>query len=107
MGCPWPSPVSTRGGATPPSRKTTRRAGCSAPRSSPRRRAAVSGGLHERMPVVLPEETWDQWLDPHTVGDQEFVDAAVGASAESVEGLTFYEVAPLTGDGPELIEPVA
>ena len=64
-------------------------------------------GLHERMPVVLPEETWDQWLDPHTVGDQEFVDAAVGASAESVEGLRFHEVAPLTGDGPELIEPVA
>ena len=63
-------------------------------------------GLHERMPVVLPEETWDQWLDPHTVGDQDFVDAAVGASAESVEGLTFYQVAPLTGDGPELIEPV-
>lgn len=64
-------------------------------------------GLHERMPVVLPEETWDQWLDPNTVGDQEFVDAAVAASAESVEGLRFYEVAPITGDGPELIEPVA
>ncbi|MEB0200177.1 SOS response-associated peptidase [Cryobacterium sp. 5I3] len=64
-------------------------------------------GLHERMPVVLPEETWDQWLDPHTVGDQEFVDAAVAASAESVEGLRFHEVAPLIGDGPELIEPVA
>lgn len=63
-------------------------------------------GLHERMPVVLPEETWDQWLDPNTVGDQEFVDAAVAASAESVDGLRFHEVAPLIGDGPELIEPV-
>jgi putative SOS response-associated peptidase YedK len=62
--------------------------------------------IHERMPVVLPEEAWDQWLDPHTVGDQGFVDAAVAASAESMAGLTFHEVAPLVGDRPESIEPV-
>ena len=62
-------------------------------------------GLHERMPVVLPEETWDQWLDPHAVGDQDFVDAAV-AAADSADSLSFYEVAPLEGNGPELIEPV-
>jgi len=63
-------------------------------------------GLHDRMPVVLPEECWDQWLDPHTVGDQALVDAAVEASREPSESLRFHEVAPVTGNGPELIEPV-
>ncbi|WP_035875476.1 SOS response-associated peptidase [Cryobacterium sp. MLB-32] len=62
--------------------------------------------IHDRIPVALPEETWDQWLDPHTVGDQEFVDAAVAASRSLAESLRFYEVAPVVGNGPDLIEPV-
>ncbi|QYF74895.1 SOS response-associated peptidase [Cryobacterium sp. PAMC25264] len=63
-------------------------------------------GIHDRMPVVLPEETWDRWLDPHADGDQALVDAAVAASAEAAAGLAFYEVAPITGDAPELIDAV-
>lgn len=63
-------------------------------------------GIHDRTPVVLPEEWWDQWLDPHTTGDQDLVDAAVTASRPLAAGLRFYEVAPVTGNGPELIEPV-
>lgn len=62
--------------------------------------------LHDRMPVIVAEEWWDQWLDPHTVGDQDLVNAAVAASRESAESLRYYEVAPVRGDGPELIEPV-
>ncbi|MDJ0348212.1 SOS response-associated peptidase [Cryobacterium sp. PH29-G1] len=62
--------------------------------------------LHDRTPVVLPEEWWDQWLDPATAGDQTFVDAAVASSRPVLESLNFYEVAPVTGNGPELIEPV-
>ncbi|TFC27855.1 SOS response-associated peptidase [Cryobacterium sp. TMT2-18-3] len=62
--------------------------------------------LHNRMPVILAEEWWDQWLDPHTPGDQALVDAAVAASREAVESLSYHEVAPVRGDGPELIEPV-
>ncbi len=63
-------------------------------------------GLHDRMPVVLAEEWWDQWLDPHTVGDQALVDAAALASREPGGALRFHEVARVSGNGPELIEPV-
>lgn len=62
--------------------------------------------IHDRSPVVLPEAWWDHWLDPHTPGDQALVDAAVAASRAVAETLTFHQVAPITGDGPELIEPV-
>jgi putative SOS response-associated peptidase YedK len=62
-------------------------------------------GLHDRMPVVLAEEWWDRWLDPHTVGDQTLVGAAVAASRVPCAALRFHEVAPVTGNGPELIEP--
>ncbi|TFC79113.1 SOS response-associated peptidase [Cryobacterium sp. TMS1-20-1] len=62
--------------------------------------------IHDRTPVPLPEEWWDQWLDPATDGDQTLVDAAVAASHEVVETLNFYAVAPVVGNGPELIEPL-
>jgi putative SOS response-associated peptidase YedK len=63
--------------------------------------------IHDRMPVVLPEEAWDRWLDPHAGGDQALVDAVVEAATEAAAGLAFYEVAPLTGENaPELIDPV-
>ncbi|TFC48579.1 SOS response-associated peptidase [Cryobacterium sp. TMT1-21] len=61
--------------------------------------------LHDRMPVILAEEWWDQWLDPHTPGDQSFVDGAVAASRDAADALRFHEVAPIRGNGPELIEP--
>ena len=64
--------------------------------------------IHERTPVVLPDEWWDQWLDPHTEGDQSLVDAAVAASRPLTATLRFHEVAriPADANGPELIEPV-
>ncbi|GEP25608.1 SOS response-associated peptidase [Cryobacterium levicorallinum] len=62
--------------------------------------------IHDRTPVPLPEEWWDQWLDSATDGDQTLVDAAVAASHEVVETLNFYAVAPVVGNGPELIEPL-
>jgi putative SOS response-associated peptidase YedK len=62
--------------------------------------------IHDRTPVALPEEWWDQWLDPATQGDQALVDAAVTASRTVMESLNFYEVAPVKGNGPELIEPL-
>lgn len=62
--------------------------------------------IHDRTPVALPEEWWDQWLDPTAEGDQTLVDAAVAASRAVTRSLDFYEVAPVIGNGPELIEPV-
>jgi putative SOS response-associated peptidase YedK len=63
--------------------------------------------IHDRMPVVLPEECWDRWLNPHSDGDQSLVDAVVEAATDAAAGLTYYEVAPITGENaPELIDPV-
>jgi len=40
-------------------------------------------------------------------GTQELVDAAVQAALPVAAGLEVYEVAPVRGNGPQLIEPVA
>lgn len=72
-------------------------------------RAAVGevAGIHDRTPVTLPEHWIENWIDATVVGDQALVDAAVAAATPVAEGLEFYEVAPLKGDGPELVQPVA
>jgi putative SOS response-associated peptidase YedK len=62
--------------------------------------------IHDRVPVVLPEECWDEWLDPNRIGDQALVDNVVEASRSLSAELAFHVVAPVRGDGPELIEPV-
>jgi putative SOS response-associated peptidase YedK len=61
--------------------------------------------LHDRTPVTLPPSFWDEWLDADQDGDQTLVDAAVTAATPVAEALELYQVAPLKGDGPELVEP--
>lgn len=63
-------------------------------------------GIHDRNPVPLPHDWWDDWLNPELVGDQNFVDAAVAAALPVASSLEIRQVAPLKGDAPELIEPV-
>ncbi len=44
--------------------------------------------IHDRMPLILPRDLYDEWLDPTRVGDQNLLDEAVAASrpiAERVE----------------------
>ncbi len=64
--------------------------------------------IHDRNPVMLPEQWWDRWLDPTIEGTQELVDAAVMAALPVASSLEVYEVAPLPfrANGPTLIEPV-
>ena len=62
--------------------------------------------IHNRNPVPLPRDFWSEWLAPSVVGDQALVDAALAASAPVAERLAFYEVGPVTGDGPELTQPL-
>ena len=68
--------------------------------------AGVMKPLHNRMPVFLDDEILHDWLDPDTVGDQTLVDAAAALAVPYSERLREWEVAPLRGDGPELIRPV-
>jgi putative SOS response-associated peptidase YedK len=70
---------------------------------------AASGptaSIHDRAPVALPREVWDEWLDPTVEGDQSLVDMIVAESEPVLQRLTFYAVAPLRADGPQLIEPL-
>jgi putative SOS response-associated peptidase YedK len=62
--------------------------------------------IHNRNPVPLPRDMWQEWLDPSLVGDQTLLDAVVAAAVPVAESLDFYEVGPVTGEGPELLRPV-
>ncbi len=63
--------------------------------------------IHDRNPVPLPEDWWDHWIDPTIAGDQKLLDDATRAATPIADALTYHEVAPLKGDGPELVTPVA
>jgi putative SOS response-associated peptidase YedK len=64
--------------------------------------------LHDRMPVVLPRDTWDRWLDP-TISDTELLQAFLHASAAGE--LEAYPVSTAVNSprnkGAELARPVA
>ena len=64
--------------------------------------------IHDRNPVILPEDLWLHWIDPTIVGDQALVDDAVRAGVSEAGGLVFDQVAPFTvhDQGPHLITPV-
>lgn len=64
--------------------------------------------IHDRNPVPLPRDFWDEWLSPGIDGDQHFVDAAVALAVPVASELTFHRVAPLSNsvNDASLIEPV-
>ncbi|HZN12705.1 MAG TPA: SOS response-associated peptidase [Acidimicrobiales bacterium] len=63
--------------------------------------------LHDRMPVILPEESWDEWLDPATTDTDALRALLVPLPADQVEA---WPVEPLVNsvqnDGPELVVPL-
>lgn len=61
--------------------------------------------LHDRAPVVLAPSDWDWWLNRETSADRDFVTEAVARSIPVASSLTTYEVNPLRGDGPQLLQP--
>jgi putative SOS response-associated peptidase YedK len=64
--------------------------------------------VHDRMPVILPPEAWDTWLDPENHDIDALAKLLVPAPDDVVE---MYEVAPLVSnaknEGPELVERAA
>lgn len=68
--------------------------------------AGVMAGLHDRMPVVLPMAEIATWLDPNVRGDQQLVDRVSDAARAESALLRAWEVAPLRGDHPGLLQPV-
>jgi len=62
--------------------------------------------IHDRNPVILPKSMWSRWVDRSIVGSQELVDESVSAGVEQANRLIFDQVAPVIGDGPELVRPL-
>ena len=63
--------------------------------------------IHDRMPVVLPPDTWDEWLDPGNQDVTRLQKLLVPAPTKEFEA---YEISTLVNnvrhEGPELIEPI-
>ncbi len=68
------------------------------------------GPVHDRMPVLLPEATWDQWLDPTPDPDAETLHTLADLLVPAPdEGLEMYPVSPrvnrVVDHGPDLVTP--
>ncbi len=71
---------------------------------------ATVAPVHDRMPVILPPELWEAWLDPG-LRDEAQVDALLAQARDEGEGaLQLWQVSPyvnsVTNDGPRCIERV-
>lgn len=68
---------------------------------------ALVAPVHDRMPVILPSEAFDSWLDPGPVDPRDLTPWLIACPEDLLEA---YEVSPLvnstTRDEPALIEPV-
>lgn len=64
--------------------------------------------LHDRMPVVVPEEAWSTWLDPHLEDSGELQGLLQPNEAVDLRILAVSRlVNDVRNDGPELIEPAS
>jgi putative SOS response-associated peptidase YedK len=63
--------------------------------------------LHDRMPVLLPREAWDDWLDPD-VDDRDYLLSLLVPAPDDVLAVTpvSSRVNDVRNEGPELLTPV-
>lgn len=66
--------------------------------------------IHDRMPVFLSPELLDEWLDPHTEGDEDLLAEISHGGVEMAERVEFHVVDRAVGNvrnnSPALMEPV-
>lgn len=67
--------------------------------------AGTMESLHSRMPVFVPPELTEDWLNPEVPGDDMLLSAVQATSVPFAEQLFEYQVDPLRGNGPGLIKP--
>jgi putative SOS response-associated peptidase YedK len=48
--------------------------------------------IHDRMPLILPREFYDEWLDPTRTGDQELLDEAVAVGRRLGDALAISTI---------------
>lgn len=66
--------------------------------------------VHDRMPVLIPESAWDQWLDPTLTKPSDLRELRGLLEPAADDELRMYRVSPrvnsVRNDGPDLVEPV-
>lgn len=63
--------------------------------------------LHDRMPVIVPEEAWARWLEPEPTDPGELQGLLTPSDAIELEIRAVSRlVNDVRNDGPELIEPI-
>jgi putative SOS response-associated peptidase YedK len=67
--------------------------------------------IHDRMPVMIPEEAWERWLDPERISGDGLAELK-GLLVPSDDGwLEMYPVSrrvnDVRNDGPDLVEPIS
>ena len=64
--------------------------------------------IHDRMPLIMPHEFWEAWLDPDHPLDPDLLKPPAEVLADAVE---IREISPLVNrvanNGPELLEPIS
>lgn len=65
----------------------------------------AAASVHDRMPVLLDHATAMRWMQP-TADPAGLLEEAAAQGARLSETLDSWQVAPLQGEGPELMEPV-
>ncbi len=64
-------------------------------------------GLHDRMPVIVPEDAWGRWLEPEPADLGELQGLLAPSDAIELEIRAVSRlVNDVRNDGPELIEPL-
>ena len=67
--------------------------------------------LHDRMPVLLTPELLDEWLDPHTEGEEDLLAEIAHGAVEMAQRVEFHVVDRAVGNvrnnSPELMEPLS
>ena len=66
--------------------------------------AGILADIHDRMPIAVEPEHVDQWLDPTVRNGSELIAHVSETAAHNADLWRHYEVAPLRGDGPHLLE---
>jgi putative SOS response-associated peptidase YedK len=65
------------------------------------------GRIHERMPLMVPRERWDDWLDPRRSDRSELLELLQPAAPGVLEAFPVStKVSNVRNNGPDLIEPL-
>ena len=68
---------------------------------------AAMAPLHDRMPVIVPEDAWDRWLEPEPADPGELSGLLLPSDAIELDiQAVSRRVNDVRNDGPELIEPI-